>query len=300
MKPNELITRAFKLNPSSDQAANYFCSAILKDSDFGEVDRAECQFTTTATVFDNGSQIPFQPPKTSIHGFFETIGELWNKLWEGLVDFLTGESCRYVPCVHDSFQGLTLCEEKLFELMDMIRQVFTLQSDSCLARRNCSGIFDVGCHVQYICMNWIVLVALFAAIFPTLIVLVWLLHQKGIFDPIYDWWEDHFSVPEGRRSSLKHHSNPHQLKLHLKKHHHKHHETRHHLHHHHHKHQRRTTTRHPSGEADYRYYLHHVHKDSRHRRAKGGSSGIKKQVHAREHHNKGAVASSSYAFISQV
>nr|GMD46677.1 protein HAPLESS 2 isoform X1 [Ipomoea batatas] len=248
------------MNPSSDQAANYFCSAILKDSDFGEVDRAECQFTTTATVFDNGSQIPFQPPKTSIHGFFETIGELWNKLWEGLVDFLTGESCR----------------------------------------RNCSGIFDVGCHVQYICMNWIVLVALFAAIFPTLIVLVWLLHQKGIFDPIYDWWEDHFSVPEGRRSSLKHHSNPHQLKLHLKKHHHKHHETRHHLHHHHHKHQRRTTTRHPSGEADYRYYLHHVHKDSRHRRAKGGSSGIKKQVHAREHHNKGAVASSSYAFISQV
>nr|GLL36018.1 protein HAPLESS 2 isoform X3 [Ipomoea trifida] len=259
MKPNELVTRAFKLNPSSDQAANYFCSAILKDSDFGEVDRAECQFTTTATVFDNGSQIPFQPPKTSIHGFFETIGELWNKLWEGLVDFLTGESCR----------------------------------------RNCSGIFDVGCHVQYICMNWIVLVALFAAIFPTLIVLVWLLHQKGIFDPIYDWWEDHFSVPEGRRSSLKHHSNPHQLKLHLKKHHHKHHETRHH-HHHHHKHQRKTTTRHPSGEADYRYYLHHVHKDSRHRRAKGGSSGIKKQVHAREHHNKGAVASSSYAFISQV
>ncbi|XP_031091603.1 protein HAPLESS 2 isoform X2 [Ipomoea triloba] len=259
MKPNELVTRAFKLNPSSDQAANYFCSAILKDSDFGEVDRAECQFTTTATVFDNGSQIPFQPPKSSIHGFFETIEELWNKLWEGLVDFLTGESCR----------------------------------------RNCSGIFDVGCHVQYICMNWIVLVALFAAIFPTLIVLVWLLHQKGIFDPIYDWWEDHFSVPEGRRSSLKHHSNPHQLKLHLKKHHHKHHETRHH-HHHHHKHQRGTTTRHPSGEADYRYYLHHVHKDSRHRRAKGGSSGIKKQVHAREHHNKGAVASSAYAFISQV
>lgn len=34
-----------------------FVAAILKDSDFNEVDRAECQFTTTATVLDNGSQV---------------------------------------------------------------------------------------------------------------------------------------------------------------------------------------------------------------------------------------------------
>nr|XP_033517639.1 protein HAPLESS 2 isoform X5 [Nicotiana tomentosiformis] len=57
MKPNEVMTRAFKLYPASDQAAKYVCSAILKDSDFNEVDRAECQFTTTATVLDNGSQV---------------------------------------------------------------------------------------------------------------------------------------------------------------------------------------------------------------------------------------------------
>lgn len=34
-----------------------FVAAILKDSDFNEVDRAECQFTTKATVLDNGSQV---------------------------------------------------------------------------------------------------------------------------------------------------------------------------------------------------------------------------------------------------
>lgn len=93
MKSNEIVTRSFKLYPTTDQAARYVCSgivanwfehtsmflfpdpysqilqilnrilslylitAILKDSDFSEVDRAECQFTTTATVIDNGSQV---------------------------------------------------------------------------------------------------------------------------------------------------------------------------------------------------------------------------------------------------
>ncbi|KAK3001970.1 hypothetical protein RJ639_020500 [Escallonia herrerae] len=56
MKPQEVMPRSFKLYPTTDQAARYLCSAILKDSDFNEVDRAECQFTTTATVLDNGSQ----------------------------------------------------------------------------------------------------------------------------------------------------------------------------------------------------------------------------------------------------
>ena len=35
----------------------FFNAAILKDSNFNEVDRAECQFTTIATVLDNGSQV---------------------------------------------------------------------------------------------------------------------------------------------------------------------------------------------------------------------------------------------------
>lgn len=34
-----------------------FNEAILKDSDYTEVDRAECQFTTTGTVLDNGTQV---------------------------------------------------------------------------------------------------------------------------------------------------------------------------------------------------------------------------------------------------
>lgn len=35
----------------------FLIAAILKDSDFSEVDRAECQFSTTATVLDNGSEV---------------------------------------------------------------------------------------------------------------------------------------------------------------------------------------------------------------------------------------------------
>lgn len=34
-----------------------FNPAILKDSGFNEIDRAECQFFTTATILDNGSQV---------------------------------------------------------------------------------------------------------------------------------------------------------------------------------------------------------------------------------------------------
>lgn len=90
MRPDEIATRSFKIYPTTDQAAKYVCSgkmvvslqnswfflkyeqdicecevpfhlcfnaAILKDSNFNEVDRAECQFSTTATVLDNGSQV---------------------------------------------------------------------------------------------------------------------------------------------------------------------------------------------------------------------------------------------------
>lgn len=92
MKPKEATTRSFKLYLNTDQAAKYTCAgmmkyqvhmaflvvvivnnkvvnvepqfmqlclvaAILKDSGFSEVDRAECQFTTTATIIDNGSQV---------------------------------------------------------------------------------------------------------------------------------------------------------------------------------------------------------------------------------------------------
>lgn len=38
------------------------------------------------------------------------------------------------------------------------------------------------------------------------ILLVWLLHENGLFDPIYDWWEDHFWDEEQKlRHIRKHH-----------------------------------------------------------------------------------------------
>ncbi|PON47674.1 Protein HAPLESS [Parasponia andersonii] len=98
MKSKEETTRSFKLYPSTDQAAKYVCAAILKDSDYNEVDRAECQFATTSTVLDNGSQsTPFHPPKNNINGFFDSIESIWNELWKGLTDFITGKTCRYLP-----------------------------------------------------------------------------------------------------------------------------------------------------------------------------------------------------------
>ncbi|KAL7165299.1 hypothetical protein ACSBR2_041067 [Camellia fascicularis] len=232
MKPKEITTRSFKLYPTTDQAAKYVCAAILKDSGFSEVDRAECQFTTIATVIENGSQIPFQPPKTSIHGFFESIKILWKNFWDGLADFFTGNTCR----------------------------------------RKCSGFFDFSCHIQYICMSWIVMFGLLLAISPTLVVLLSLLHQKGFFDPLCDWWEDYFQADEQRIGSMrKHRYNADVSRIHQKKH--------HKLQRRHHKYdtqkKRRsfhTEQRHDHSELDidYYYYLHHVHKDKhKHGKTKG-------------------------------
>ncbi|KAK6274792.1 hypothetical protein POUND7_004501 [Theobroma cacao] len=239
LKPKEISARSFKLYPATDQAAKYVCTAILKDSEFNEVDRAECQFSTTATVLDNGSQItPFQPPKTGINGFFESIERIWKNIWEILVDFITGETCR----------------------------------------RKCSAFFDFSCHIQYICMSWIVLFGLLLAIFPTVLVLLWLLHQKGIFDPLYDWWEDHFGFDDQRiRDSHRHSIGIGHSHVHANKHN----KARQHKHdsrykrisiHQEHRHN------HSEGDTDFYYYLHHVHKDKhKHRRVK--SSSIKQQVH---------------------
>lgn len=38
---------------------------------------------------------PFQPPKSSINDFFESIESIGKKLWEGLREFITGKACRY-------------------------------------------------------------------------------------------------------------------------------------------------------------------------------------------------------------
>ncbi|XP_010278564.2 PREDICTED: protein HAPLESS 2 isoform X2 [Nelumbo nucifera] len=222
MKPEEIAVRSFKLYPTTDQAAKYICAAILKDSDFNEVDRAECQFTTTATVLDNGSQItPFQPPKTGIHGFFESIKSMWKKMWDGMGDFFTGRTCR----------------------------------------RKCSGFFDFSCHIQYICMTWILMFGLLLAIFPTVVVLLWLLHQKGLFDPIYDWWDDRAKA--GKRRDYfdpKYRTDVGRSQIRLHRYHKQ--EGRHHAHHEPRKHS------HIESGTDY-YHLYHPHKD---RHKHGGKS----------------------------
>ncbi|XP_050266246.1 protein HAPLESS 2 [Quercus robur] len=227
MKPKEITNRSFKLYPTTDQAAKYVCAAILKDSNFNEADRAECQFTTTATVLDNGSQsTPFQPPESGINGFFDSIESIWNKIWRGLLDFITGKTCR----------------------------------------RKCSGFFDFRCHIQYICMSWIVMFGLLLAIFPTVLVLLWLLHQKGLFDPLYDWWEDHFGDDNqsiSQRNEFDHHH------IHVNKHHE---QPRHHKHGAHHNRRSNYNERrhnHSGRDTDYNYCVDHVHKEKhKHRRSK--------------------------------
>uniref|UniRef100_M4FIF5 Generative cell specific-1/HAP2 domain-containing protein n=1 Tax=Brassica campestris TaxID=3711 RepID=M4FIF5_BRACM len=205
IKPNDVTTRSFKLYPTKDQAAKYICTAILKDSQFNEVDRAECQFSTTATILDNGTQVtnPFQIPETLPKGLFESIRLIWTKLVNGLVDFITGESCR----------------------------------------SKCSSFFDFSCHIQYVCLSWMVMFGLLLTLFPTTCVLLWLLHQKGLFDPLYDWYEDHFDSDHHHRLLLQqtrenalnhrhHHRRPH------------HHQHRHGVKTHSHHHRRRVNHRH--------------------------------------------------------
>ncbi|XP_057993903.1 protein HAPLESS 2 isoform X2 [Hevea brasiliensis] len=227
MKPNELATRSFKLYPTTDQAAKYVCAAILKDSNFHEVDRAECQFSTTATILDNGPQITPLQPKTGVNGFFESIESIGMKLWEALVDFITGKTCR----------------------------------------RKCISFFDFSCHIQYICLSWMVMFGLLLAIFPIVLVLLWLLHQKGLFDPLYDWWEDHVWVDKQRsRHMPRHDTDIHHHHIHVNKYH----EFRARHHKHDAQHKRRSTRQehgHNHSRRDIDHYLHHVHKDNSKRRS---------------------------------
>lgn len=133
MKPKEVVTRSFKLYPTTDQAAKYVCAgmilnvllffsyfiflerygrrqyaifysyvwlvaAILKDSDFSEADRAECQFTTTATILDNGSQVC----SNFIAYFLQSHGEKSNMRYFDLSYILF--LCLYVTSCHLPFR----------------------------------------------------------------------------------------------------------------------------------------------------------------------------------------------------
>ncbi|KAF9599438.1 hypothetical protein IFM89_037204 [Coptis chinensis] len=225
MKPREEVTRSFDLYLTTDQASTHTCSVILKASDFSEADRAECQFTTTSTVLVNGSQITsFEPPKSGgTTSFFASIQSMWTNLGDSLVDFFTGRTCR----------------------------------------SKCSGFFNFRCHIQYICLTWILLFGLLLAIFPTVVVLLWLLHQKGVFDPLYDWWDDRVEGRELRTVHPRHgidigfsSSKPHK---HQRRHMAQHKQSNHGNHH--------KLNRHAllQSSSDYHHmpdnHLHHVHKD---------------------------------------
>ncbi|KAG9449887.1 hypothetical protein H6P81_009852 [Aristolochia fimbriata] len=137
---------------SQMEAAKYECTAILKDSNFNKIDRATCQFVTTATVLVNGTEVVLDTGtrKDGMNGFFDAIRGIWKTIWGYFVDFFTGKSCR----------------------------------------NKCSSFFDFSCHIQYICLGWILMFVV--------IILLWLLHKKGLFDPFYGtWWEDRFG--SGRR-----------------------------------------------------------------------------------------------------
>lgn len=95
-----------------------------------------------------------------------------------------------------------------------------------------------------------------------MLVLLWLLHQKGLFDPLYDWWEDHFETDNqsSSRDIRRHKIDLDNPRIHVHK---------HHEHPRHHKHSAQYKRRsiynerrhnHSDRETDYNYYLHHVHK----------------------------------------
>nr|CAB3485732.1 unnamed protein product [Digitaria exilis] len=193
MKPGEVIIRSFDLRSSADRAEKYQCAAILKASDFTEVDRVECQFSTTATVFNNGTQIGStnERKKGGIWGFLDAIKASWRNFWDFVTNFLTGKSCSW---------------------------------------NKCSSLLDITCHVQYICIGWVIMISLLLSMLPTGAVILWLLHQKGFFDPLYDWWEDLFGpATHGGRAHRSHKKGHHHHHRHSHPHPHRHHHVpRHH------------------------------------------------------------------------
>ncbi|PON58356.1 hypothetical protein PanWU01x14_167480 [Parasponia andersonii] len=69
-------------------------------------------------------------------------------------------------------------------------------------------------------MSWIMMFGLLLAIFLTVLVLLWLLHQKGLFDPIYDWWEDYFSADnQNITDARRHRTHVNHSRVHDNKHH---------------------------------------------------------------------------------
>uniref|UniRef100_A0A0E0IML2 Generative cell specific-1/HAP2 domain-containing protein n=1 Tax=Oryza nivara TaxID=4536 RepID=A0A0E0IML2_ORYNI len=148
MKPDEKLIRTFDLRSSTDQASNYTCQAILKASDFSELDRKESQFSTTATVLNNGTQIGSSENHTKggIWGFFEAIKAWCAKMWHMLINFFTG----------------TTCSTRCWSFLKFV-------------------------------IHGLLLVAV-----------LWLLHRKGLFDPLYYWWDGVVGSEAQERARRRH------------------------------------------------------------------------------------------------
>ncbi|KAM0842358.1 hypothetical protein ACQ4PT_058401 [Festuca glaucescens] len=121
----------------------------------------------------------------------------------------------------------------------------------------------------------------FEALSQVVAVLLWLLHQKGLFDPLYDWWEDVFRPPETAhlkrgRGHQGHHT---------------------HVHHHHHNRNPHAHKKHKSSVPGQHHHHHHVlhrHGGQPDAAAEGGERhrrspalGVQHRDGAHKHHRHG-------------
>ncbi|KAM0842359.1 hypothetical protein ACQ4PT_058401 [Festuca glaucescens] len=121
----------------------------------------------------------------------------------------------------------------------------------------------------------------FSYVFLHIAVLLWLLHQKGLFDPLYDWWEDVFRPPETAhlkrgRGHQGHHT---------------------HVHHHHHNRNPHAHKKHKSSVPGQHHHHHHVlhrHGGQPDAAAEGGERhrrspalGVQHRDGAHKHHRHG-------------
>ncbi|PSR91515.1 Protein HAPLESS 2 like [Actinidia chinensis var. chinensis] len=207
------------------------------DSGFSEVDRAECQFTTTATIIDNGSQTRVHRREDIVSTGKQYLSQsllLRVALHMAFTCYLFGISGIYFPNM--------ATRKSLYNILTRISSLHLYKGRSSITKK----VARVVAEVQY-----------------QVVVLLWLLHQKGLFDPLHDRWEDQFWTDEQKSGhARKQEFDAEASRIHLKKHHKQ--EQRHHkldtqrerrsvhnehMHHH------------PGRDADYHYYLHHVHKD---------------------------------------
>lgn len=122
--------------------------------------------------------------------------------------------------------------------------------------------------------EYLELMVLFAAC-----LLLWLLHQKGLFDPCYDWWEDHFDLNHHRRLlptrenvANRHHKHHHGVKPH--NHHRRTHQQRHKHHHSQDNDVVQKMLERDHSDSHYYHQLHRVHKDSKQKQRRRAKHGI--------------------------